>query len=465
MVATNYSPSIQAKAALELRRRKRLRYNGGTLSQFLAKTQIETPNGSQASEPFLLWPEQDGLARVMESKRLIAILKARQLGISWLSVGYALKMCVEKPHSHILLFSQGQTEANLMIERAVFLHRNHADDLPHITQQNTTRITFENGSTIRSLPATQKAGRSFTASLVVLDEFAFMMWGSKLFAAVKPTIDNGGKMIVLSTADNNGSAFHQFWRMAESGDNGFTPVFLPWSAHPDRGSGWREERLTESANPRDVKREYPDSVSEAFALASGLVYEDVWHEVESVTEEADYIDGGGMVLWAVDDGYSSGSKYASGIDPVTRTYTADAHPRVILLAQLRNDGTLCIFDELYRTKTLEESQVREAISLGYPSPAYAAIDSSAAQLRGRLHGLGIGTQKATHNVEEGIKEARRWLSADKNGRRRVLVHPRCVHLRHEMVSYARDEQSGKPLKCFDHGADALRYLIWTLRHQ
>jgi hypothetical protein len=400
----------------------------------------------------------------MEANRLVAILKARQMGISWLSIGFALQTAVQTPHSHILVFSQGQTEANLMIERGLFLYHHHSDKLPRIERQNTTRILFENGSTIRSLPATQKAGRSFTASLVILDEFAFMQWGDKLYTAVKPTVDNGGKLIVLSSADSNGSTFHQFWNTAVAGDSGYTAVFLPWSAHPDRGTNWRRERLAESANPRDVKREYPESAGEAFALASGLVYEDVWSETESVTEEADYIDGGGTILWAVDDGYSAG-KFPSGIDPRTRTYTADSHPRVILLCQLRANGQLVIFDEIFRTKTMEEAQVKEAVELGYPMPVYAAIDSSAAQLRGRLHGLNIGTYKATHSVEEGIKEVRRWVAPDGNGFRKVLIHPRCVHLRHEWVSYAYDEQTGKPIKAFDHGLDAARYLIWTLRHR
>lgn len=199
--------------------------------------------------------------------------------------------------------------------------------------------------------------------------------------------------------------------------------------------------------------------------ASGMVYEDAWDERHCVTEEADYIKGGGEVFWAVDDGYSAGGKYPNGIDPRTKTYTADSHPRVILLCQLRPNGQLVVFDELFRTRTMEEAHVREATELGYPMPTYAAIDSSAAQLRGRLHGLNITTYKATHRVEEGIKELRRWAAADENGFRRVVIHPRCVHLRHEWVSYAYDEQSGKPIKAFDHGLDALRYLVWTLRYR
>ncbi|MCA9979248.1 MAG: hypothetical protein KDD89_00375 [Anaerolineales bacterium] len=449
----------QARAALELRKRRRMSYTPPPLPEFLARTQIKTPHEPTPTRPFCLWPSQLPIADLMVNERLLVILKARQLGISWMSVGYALWECVKNPGAVVLLFSQGQIEANELISRAEFMHDSHADDLPRITASNTTRLQFENGSVIRSLPATKKAGRSFTASLVVLDEYAFMQWSSELYAAVKPTIDNGGKLIVVSSADYSGSEYHQFWQSANAGENGFTAVFLPWNAHPARGEGWRDARLTESANPRDVKREYPESAEEAFSFASGLVYEGVWSPQESVTEKADFVPDGGDVYWAIDDGYSAGSRFKNGIDPSTRTYTADAHPRVVLLCQLRRDGTLVVFDEVYRCLTVEEAHIAEVLELGYPRPVYAAIDSSAAQLRGRLPVLGVGAVRATHRVEEGIKELRRRLAADENNRRMVLVHPRCKHLVKEMVSYVEGA------KAFDHGPDALRYLVWTLRYR
>lgn len=202
--------------------------------------------------------------------------------------------------------------------------------------------------------------------------------------------------------------------------------------------------------------------------AAGLVYGEVWSDGPAdgnVTEAAEYQEGHGRLYWAVDDGYSAGSKFPNGIDPQTRTYTADAHPRAILLFQMRPNGQLCLFEEILRVKTLEEAHVKEVLELGYPLPDYAAVDSSAAQLRGRLNGLGIYTRKATHQVEEGIKELRRWLAADENGFRKLIVHPRCKHYRKEMVSYRYDEQTGKPVKEFDHGPDAGRYLTWTMRHE
>lgn len=192
--------------------------------------------------------------------------------------------------------------------------------------------------------------------------------------------------------------------------------------------------------------------------ATGLIY-DNWldgPEGGNVTPLAEYEKGAGPIYWGIDDGYSG------EMDPVTKTYTARSHPRVVLLGQLRSDGRLHVFEEIYRVKTQPDPHINEVKEMGYPDPDWAAVDKSAAQLIGRLNELDIYTRKSPATVEESIKEMRQWI--ENEGYRRVLVHPRCRHFRKEIVSYIRDD-NGKPVKHFDHGPDALRYLIWRLRYE
>lgn len=194
--------------------------------------------------------------------------------------------------------------------------------------------------------------------------------------------------------------------------------------------------------------------------ASGVVYE-VWSDGPddgNVTETAEYIPDGGEILWGVDDGYT-GKK-----NPQTGYYTADSHPRVFGLYQLRHDGTIVRFDESYETQMLSEQHIADVLALPYPAPEYAVVDSSAAELRGRLQEQGIGSYGGTHPVEEGIKVLRRFVAPDANKRRRFLVHPRCVHFRAEMASYRYDAATGKPVKQFDHGPDEARMMAWKLRY-
>lgn len=193
--------------------------------------------------------------------------------------------------------------------------------------------------------------------------------------------------------------------------------------------------------------------------ATGLVY-DVWSDGPAggnVTEDADYVEGAGPIFWAVDDGY------AGERDDQTGHFTADSHPRAVLLIQEKSDGRLDVFAESYAVKRLSDQHIAEVIALGYPEPDYVAVDSAAAELRGRLHNAGHYTQGKPAKIDQSIEATRRMLAPDANGWRRIRVHPRCKHLRAELASYRYDPQTDKPVKAFDHGPDALRYIAWTKR--
>lgn len=194
--------------------------------------------------------------------------------------------------------------------------------------------------------------------------------------------------------------------------------------------------------------------------ATGLIF-GVWSDGPAdgnVTDAADYEAEAGPVLWFVDDGY------VGKRDPATSQWTADSHPRVFLLAQLRHNGDVNVFAESDMVGVLSDAHITEVRTLPYPSPEYAVVDKSAAELKGRLHAVGIYTRNSPADVEESIKELRRALAADANNRRRVRVHPRVKNLRAEMISYRRDA-NGHIIKAFDHSVDALRYGIWSQRFE
>jgi hypothetical protein len=218
-----------------------------------------------------LWPDQFRLMLLLMSAKLILILKARQLGISWLVCAYTLWLCYFQEGRVALLFSQGQLEANELLRRIKALYDRLPEWMrtagPALVTSNTSQLAWSNGSSIQSLPATEKAGRSFTASLVVMDEFAFMAWGETLYSALKPTIDGGGQLVILSTANGIGTLFHQLWRDAVSKANNFTAVFLPWWSRPTRTLEWYSNLAKDAASPLQIqiiRQEYPATPEEAF---------------------------------------------------------------------------------------------------------------------------------------------------------------------------------------------------------
>lgn len=207
--------------------------------------------------------------------------------------------------------------------------------------------------------------------------------------------------------------------------------------------------------------------------ATGLIYGDQWTDGPSggnVTEEADYIDGAGEIIWAVDDGY------AGELDEDLGYFKPNSHPRAILMVQKRADGSLNVFDESYRIGTLADTHLNDLLGRMDENgdivtqgtalrPDRVVIDKSAAELRGRFKRRGIYTLNSPPDVEESIKTLQRFLTADDNGWRHIRVHPRCKLLRFEMANYQRDPQTQKPIKDIDHGPDGLRYLAWSQRHE
>lgn len=218
--------------------------------------------------PFDLWDAQADLLTSMRLERLLLILKARQLGISWLVCAYVLWLCLFYPGRLVLMFSIGQDEANEMLRRvSVMYHRLPQAmriALPSVIKENKSAMTWANESRVESLPTTRNAGSGYTASLVVLDEFSKNQWAQELYTAVKPTIDGGGSMIILSSANGTGNLFYDLCEKAMNKEGRFTFQFLPWWARPSRTSEWYKQTEADAVSSALMRQEYPAEPSEAF---------------------------------------------------------------------------------------------------------------------------------------------------------------------------------------------------------
>jgi hypothetical protein len=227
--------------------------------------------------PFRLWPSQRTVVDLLAANRLCVVLKARQLGISWLTVGYALWHMLCQPAAAVLFFSKRDDEAAHLLN---FRLRGMYDRLPPplkaaaVLRDNAHEFRLSNGSAALAFPTT--GGRSYTASLAVVDE-ADHVGGAAgedldaLLNAVKPTIDAGGRLILVSTVDKArpASAFKRIYRAAGKGENSFAPVFLPWRAHPGRSDAWYAEQMADirarTGGLDDLYQEYPATEAEALA--------------------------------------------------------------------------------------------------------------------------------------------------------------------------------------------------------
>ena len=225
--------------------------------------------------PFSLWPEQRRVAQLLQENRLVVALKARQLGLTWLVLAFTLWLMLFSPIATILLFSRRDDEATDLL--AVRL-RGMYDRLPDFlkvrgfTADNAHEWVLANGSRALAFPTT--AGDSYTATLAVVDEADLCPDLDRLMRAVKPTIDGGGRMVLLSRADKSKplSPFKRIYTTACQGQNEWAPVFLPWSARPDRDAAWyeaqRRDILARTGAEDDLHEQYPATDAEALAPRS-----------------------------------------------------------------------------------------------------------------------------------------------------------------------------------------------------
>ncbi len=230
---------------------------------------IEDKDTTEIIVPFNMWPAQEDALMSIHEHRLNIILKARQLGITWLALSYAAHTMLQ-PGKTVVAMSRTENEAKELVRRLGVIIEN-APELFRDFRQAALSLTVRhpNGmeSVMQALPAAPGAGRSFTANLIILDEWAFQAYARPIWESAYPTINrpSGGKVIGLSTIAR-GTLFEDIW----TGDFGFNHVFIPWSADPRRSPEWYES--TKEALGDAVLAEYPATPEEALTLVGGAFF-------------------------------------------------------------------------------------------------------------------------------------------------------------------------------------------------
>jgi len=274
---------------------------------------------------FRLWPAQVRALEQLAAHRLAVVLKARQLGMSWLTVGFGLWQMMFRPAATVLLFSQRDDEA---VHLLTFRLRGMYDRLPSlfraraVVRDNAHELLLSNGSVARAFPTT--GGRSYTASLAIVDEADHTSDLDGLLNAVKPTIDAGGRLVLLSTVDKSRpeSPLKRIYRAAVAGENDYASIFLPWHAHPGRTSAWYAEQERDirarTGGLDDLYQEYPATDLEA--LAPRAV--DKFFPAEWMSRIADF--GFRIADWEA----SEGSDDVDQVDPVFNQQSKIRNPQL-----------------------------------------------------------------------------------------------------------------------------------------
>jgi hypothetical protein len=243
-------------------------------------TKIVAPRTSEDTEsellvgepvPFILWPHQREILAAAMRRRRVIVLKARQLGVTWVMALYALWYVFSHQNAEVVIVSIGEREARKVGRRIQWLYDNLPEPVraafpaPSPTLERFT-VRHEGGdSLITSLPSSSTAGRGETTNVLLLDEGAHWEDGASRLASLLPSAEDIGQTIFASTANGLGEPFQETWEGAP--ENDYFKVFANATSRPDRDAAWVRRARTRVPDGKGVQ-EYPMTPAEAF-LSSG----------------------------------------------------------------------------------------------------------------------------------------------------------------------------------------------------
>lgn len=183
--------------------------------------------------PFDLYPFQQEFVSCRDLFR--AINKPRQCGISTaVAAEVAWEFC-NVPGAQIVIISKDKDAAvnfhNYVYE--ILRSVKHKDpNFPRLVKENERQTTNANGSKITSLAAGKEAGRSFSATHLIIDEAAFQQYAHEIWQAAAPALSRtGGRATVISTPKGRANLFAQIFETP--GNMGFTVFNYGWWDVPD----------------------------------------------------------------------------------------------------------------------------------------------------------------------------------------------------------------------------------------
>ncbi len=424
---------------------------------------LRTEKGLPA--PFRLWDFQRRVLERFDDHDRVIVLKARQLGLSWLADAYALWLCAFNEGQTVLMLSMGQREAAEELARVRYMHARLPVELrrPTGAPDRFDRVEFPTlDSRIISLPATEDAGTGYTATLVVVQELAKIEVAEQMMTALLPTISAGGKLLAIGTAKGYGGVFYELWREAEHRldvddvqPGEFRPVFIPWFDHPHRDEAWYAAQ-GRGMSQRALRQEFPANPGEAFQLVGDACFAEDF--VHAPAPDGHLVDG---------------TREPRSPCPVYRGIDFGHHHAPCLWIEVQGGRTAFVFAELHMERAtvgeLADAVVGQDGALGlrtaeivaYCDPAGLGTnlqtgESDIAVLE--RHGITVGNDGERYGPGERVDLIKTLL---RNGR--LFVSYDCPYLiaALEQAQWARAGRTG-PLKemyakdgVWDHPLDAL----------
>ena len=170
----------------------------------------------EATQKRLPWPDKDylkDLVHLLRTERLLIFPKSRRMMVSWLMAAYSVWLARYHPHHAIFVQSETEQKASYITEkRCCFIEDNLREPFlrrkyrPIRTKQGTIgKISYEDTqSYIWAIPQGGSVIRTYTFSLLFMDESDFQDEGADALTAALSIAQVGGSNQIVLVSTSNG---------------------------------------------------------------------------------------------------------------------------------------------------------------------------------------------------------------------------------------------------------------------
>ena len=424
----------------------------------------EDKDAEELIQPFDMWDMQEKALLSIHENRLNIILKARQLGFSWLVISYASNIMLTKSGRTVIGLSRTEEEAGELVRRLGVEFRNmpliqEKGKVPYgwdgpVFEQFAMKIVIhfpdQPDSVFKAFPSSPGSVRSFTADLVIFDEWAFQQWADLIWKSAFPAINRptGGKFIGLST-NVRGTLFESKFTDV---NNKFNKIFIPWYADPRRDKQWYED--TKLNCDGDITEEYPATIDEALMSIGGAYFPEVRIETH-ITEEP--LKGNLRKYVALDYGFDKLSVHWIQVD---ENYNA----QIYMELDISNYNAMQAADAIFKLSKDEKIEMYLA-----PPDLWNRQSTTGKSTAIVFHEHGIDLVKVDNNLLQGCMRMKEWLYAPEGQKAKLTILKDCApSLLRCLQKIQKDKLKpniyAKTPHELTHDVDSLRYfcVYWIL---
>ena len=204
-------------------------------STYAFKTYLKTYDKTQKKYvPLEMFEDQRQLIEDYENYNENITKKYRQAGVSTVTAAWVSKKIQladeESPERVLIIANKRDTAIELANKIRHFLGQwPEWMNVGFSPDKNSeSRFRMNNGSEVKAVATSPDALRSYTPTMLIFDEAAFIEAGEDFWSACMASLSTGGKVILISTPNGFDPIYYGIYEPALRGENDFHVTDLRW---------------------------------------------------------------------------------------------------------------------------------------------------------------------------------------------------------------------------------------------